>query len=109
MQEEALALSRKVNGPEHPDTLTAMDHLAASYSGTTRPDEALKLREEMLKMREEVLARSREVKGLDHPETGAAAAELGLAHIYHAAGPEFDKKAIHTLRDNAVKGSHLLS
>ena len=31
MREEVLALSRKVNGPEHPDTLGAMNNLATSY------------------------------------------------------------------------------
>ena len=38
-----LPLSRKVNGPEHPDTLAAMLNLAASYGAAGRGDEALKL------------------------------------------------------------------
>ena len=32
LREEVLALSRKVNGPEHPDTLGAMNNLAISYA-----------------------------------------------------------------------------
>ena len=41
-----LALRRKVLGPEHPDTLLAMNNLASSYHDAGRRDEALKLREE---------------------------------------------------------------
>ena len=38
-----LALYRKVSGPEHPDTLRAMNNLANSYFDTGRRNEALKL------------------------------------------------------------------
>jgi hypothetical protein len=44
-------LDRKVLGPEHPSTLLAMGNLAASYQGTGRRDEALKLEEEVFTLR----------------------------------------------------------
>jgi tetratricopeptide (TPR) repeat protein len=43
MQEEALALHRKENGPEHPETLTAMNNLANAYSKAGRMGAALPL------------------------------------------------------------------
>ena len=39
LREEALTLSRKVLGPEHPQTLTAMSGLGSSYYGAGRRDE----------------------------------------------------------------------
>ena len=50
LQEEALRLSRKVSGPEHPDTLEAMENLASVYFAAGRKDQAVKLREEVLAM-----------------------------------------------------------
>jgi serine/threonine protein kinase len=64
-------------GPEHPDTLKAMQSLANSYSGAGRRDEALKLREEVLALRRKVL-------GAEHADTLRAA--HNLAGSYHAAG-----------------------
>ena len=46
LREGVLALYRKVSGPEHPDTLTAMGNLAQSYANAGRQDEANKLQEE---------------------------------------------------------------
>jgi thioredoxin-like negative regulator of GroEL len=57
-----LAQRRKVNGPEHPETLSAMHNLALSYAQAGRRDEALKLWEQ-------VLAQRRKVNGPEHPET----------------------------------------
>jgi len=57
-----LALRRKVLGPEHADTVNAMNDLANSYDVAKRGEEALK-------MREEVLALSRKVLGPEHPDT----------------------------------------
>ena len=45
--EQVLSLSRKVNGPEHPDTLSAMQAVAFTAPAT----EALKAREELLALR----------------------------------------------------------
>ena len=43
LREEVLALSRKVLGPEHPDTLMAMRNLAVSYVEAGRHQEAISL------------------------------------------------------------------
>ena len=43
LQEEALALARKVNGPEHPKALSAINNPAMSYAAAGRWDQALKL------------------------------------------------------------------
>ncbi len=62
MREEVLTLSRKVLGPERPNTLLAMNNLAASYSDAGRKDEALKLCEQALPL-------SLKVLGPEHPNT----------------------------------------
>jgi hypothetical protein len=77
MREDVLALNRKVNGPDHPDTLGAMGHLATSYHDSGRRDEALK-------MREEVLTLSRKVNGAEHPDTLRAMGHLATS--YHDCG-----------------------
>ncbi len=48
LREETLARCRAVLGPEHPQTLGAMNNLASSYHNLGRHAEALKLREETL-------------------------------------------------------------
>jgi tetratricopeptide (TPR) repeat protein len=77
MEEEVLALRRKVLGPEHPDTLTSMHNLAVYYGDAGRRDEALE-------MREEVLALRRKLLGPEHPET--LTAMNNLASSYGDAG-----------------------
>jgi len=76
-QEEMLTLSRKVNGPEHPATLDAMNSLARSYFAAGRKPEAIKLQEELL-------ALSRKVRGSEHLDT--LVAMENLATFYSAAG-----------------------
>lgn len=46
LNEQVLALRRKVNGPQHPDTLMAMEKLALVYFSAERKDEAVKLEED---------------------------------------------------------------
>src|SRR5205807_1644419 len=53
---------RKVLGPEHDDTLIAMQGVATLYDAVLRRDDALK-------MREEVLALRRKASGPEHPAT----------------------------------------
>jgi tetratricopeptide (TPR) repeat protein len=48
LQEEVLTLRRKVLGPEHPDTLVAMNNLAIAYQDAGRKAEALNLFESAL-------------------------------------------------------------
>jgi len=58
MQEEVLPLYRKVLGPEHPDTLTAMENLGVSYAAAGRRDEALKMREKCYRSTERYSVRN---------------------------------------------------
>jgi tetratricopeptide (TPR) repeat protein len=50
-----LALSRKVHGPEHPETLGAMTNLAGSYAMSGRIPEAIELQEKSLAIKRRVL------------------------------------------------------
>jgi len=52
--EKALALSRKVNGPEHTNTITVMKGLADDYDMAGRRVEAIKLQEELVALRRKV-------------------------------------------------------
>jgi serine/threonine protein kinase len=60
--EQARALFNRHAGPDHPDTLLSMYHLAISYLFLNRYDEALKLHEQTLAARKRVLP-------ADHPDT----------------------------------------
>jgi tetratricopeptide (TPR) repeat protein len=77
MNEEMLALSRKVRGPEHPLTLMAMNNVAISCNQAGRLDEALKLREERLPL-------FLKVAGPKHPNT--LLAMQNLADSYCSVG-----------------------
>ncbi len=68
-------------GPDHPDTLTSMNNLAAGYQAAGRLDQALPLYEETLKLQRAKL-------GPDHPDTLLSMNNLALG--YHAAG-QFDR------------------
>jgi serine/threonine protein kinase len=61
-EEAALAVFSRLLGPDDPETLTAMNHLATSYGDLGRYDEALKLRKETLAGRKARL-------GPNHPDT----------------------------------------
>ena len=76
---EAIAFQEKVrdyllaaSGPEHPDTLNAMNDLANSYSDAGRRDEALKLREKVLPL-------YLKVRGKEHPDTLGAMNNLAIS------------------------------
>ena len=74
LREEVLPLRRKVLGPEHPDTLSAMNNLALSYFDAGRRAEALKMREEVLKLR-------RKVNGPEHLDTLRAVQNLAFSFL----------------------------
>ncbi len=65
------------HGPDHPNTLTARNNLAGSYSGAGRNDEAITIQEQVLADRERIL-------GVDHPDT--LRARNNLAGSYSGAG-----------------------
>jgi tetratricopeptide (TPR) repeat protein len=77
LEEEALTLSHKVNGPGHPDTLARMVNLANSYNEAGRSEEARKLLEEALPL-------TRKLNGPEHPDT--LIAMDNLANSYYKAG-----------------------
>ncbi|MFD8543431.1 tetratricopeptide repeat protein [Streptomyces sp. NPDC059649] len=76
MRERVLADFERVLGPDHPDTLTARNNLANSYSDAGRVQEALDLRERVLADFERVL-------GPDHP--AVLTARNNLARTREAA------------------------
>ena len=68
-EEETLAITRRVMGPEHPDTLRSMGNLA----------ETLRAQHDLVgsrKLQEEKLAIRRRMLGLAHPETSVSARNL---------------------------------
>jgi TPR repeat protein/serine/threonine protein kinase len=62
LQTKVLDYYRTTGGPEHPDTIGAMNNLALSYADAGRRGEALKLRQDVLPL-------SRKVLGPRHPVT----------------------------------------
>ena len=72
MQREGLAVSKRVLGAEHPQTLTAAGNLALSLKRQGKFAEAEK-------MQREVLAVMKRVLGAEHPDTLAAAGNLALS------------------------------
>jgi eukaryotic-like serine/threonine-protein kinase len=80
LSREAIPLQEKVrdyylavSGPEHTETLQAMNNLANSYFAAGRRDEALTLRERVLALR-------RKVSGLEDPETLKAMNNLAVSY-----------------------------
>jgi serine/threonine protein kinase/tetratricopeptide (TPR) repeat protein len=75
--EKARATLQARLGPDHPDTLAAMNNLALAYLSAGKLEKALPLLEEALKLRKVRL-------GADHPLTLTTMNNLALA--YHDAG-----------------------
>jgi serine/threonine protein kinase len=84
--ERALMLRRQILGPDHRETLTAMQGLALAYSAAARWPEAVALHEETLKLR-------RTRSGPDDRET--LRSMQGLAAAYWGAGRQADATALH--------------
>jgi tetratricopeptide (TPR) repeat protein len=75
--EEALQLSKKVLGLEHPDTLTSMNKLAVLYKSKGKYEAAEPLYKETLQLRKKVL-------DLEHPNTLTSMNNLAL--LYKSQG-----------------------
>ena len=75
--ETVVADRERIMGPDHPDTLTSRNNLAAAYRATGRTDEAVILYEQNLADRERTL-------GPDHPDT--LTSRNNLAAAYWTAG-----------------------
>ena len=73
LHEAARAAFSRHLGPDHPDTLMSMHHLASCYDLLGRLDDALKLREETLALRKVKL-------GPDDRDTLASMNNLGLSY-----------------------------
>ena len=71
--QQALKLSEKALGPEHPLTAASMAHLARLYSRLGFFDRALPLAQKSLQIREKVL-------GPEHPQTAQSLMILGLLY-----------------------------
>ena len=69
LQVEVLELQKEVLGARHPDTLMAMENLAATWWQQGRYNEAEQLQVEVLELRKEVL-------GATHPDTIRAMTNL---------------------------------
>lgn len=70
-----MALSRKLDGPEHTDTLDVMTELAIAYGEADRLEDAIKLQEEVLTV-------NRNINGTDHPDTLGAMTNLAIFYDY---------------------------
>nr|WP_280639030.1 tetratricopeptide repeat protein [Pseudoalteromonas viridis] len=77
LYEETLAVSERVLGPEHLDTLTSKNNLASLYESIGDYDQALHLYKETLASRERTL-------GFEHPDT--LTSKNNLAHLYKSIG-----------------------
>ncbi|KAK3341084.1 hypothetical protein B0T25DRAFT_329824 [Lasiosphaeria hispida] len=71
MHQQALQLSEKVSGQEHPDTLTSMNNLALVLRGQGKYQEAEQMHRRALQLREKVL-------GQEHPDTLTSMNNLAL-------------------------------
>jgi len=90
LQGQALEISRRVLGPEHPDTLNGMYWMATVTTLQGRPGEAEALYRQVLEARRRTL-------GPEHPDTLTVLA--GLASLYQAQGryPEAETCAAEAL------------
>ena len=85
MYERTLADREQVQGPDHPDTLTARGNLASAYHSARRLADALPIYERTIADCERVL-------GQAHPDTLTLRSNLG--HAYHTAGRLTDAIAL---------------
>jgi Tetratricopeptide repeat/Domain of unknown function (DUF4062) len=84
--ERLVADRERLLGPDHPDTLTTRNNLAAAYWSASRIDEAIALDEQTLAARERVM-------GPDHPDT--LSTRSNLANDYRAVGRIDEAIALH--------------
>ena len=84
--ERLVAARERVQGPDHPHTLTWQNSLANAYMGAGRLDEAISLHEQTLAARERV-------QGPDHPDT--LISRNNLATAYAGAGRLDETTSLH--------------
>jgi len=71
MHRQALELSEKVLGPEHPDTLASMNNLALVLDSQGKYEAAEEMQRQAIELKEKVL-------GPEHPDTLASMDNLTL-------------------------------
>ncbi len=81
LQEKALDYHRTASGPEHPDTLRAMQKLASSYEEAGRVAEADALKETVMVLRRKVL-------GPEHPDTLDAIQTRAVSYVHAGRADE---------------------
>jgi hypothetical protein len=86
----ASEISAEILGDDHPDTLTTMNNLAATYRAQGRTGDAAS-------MHEQVLEKSRRILGDDHPDTLTTMNNLALT--YRAQGRMAEATALQELLD----------
>lgn len=101
LQEQVRDYDLATSGPEHPDTLVAINNLALSYRAAGRRDEALELQEEVLTL-------TRKLLGPKHPDTLSA---MGNLAVSYAAADRRDealkmKEEVLTIRRKVLGAEH---
>ena len=81
LYDEALSITRRVLGADHPNTAVSLNNLAALYRAQGRYEDAEPLYDEALSIRRRVL-------GADHPDT--ASSLNNLAELYRSQGRNED-------------------
>ncbi|KAF2469960.1 uncharacterized protein BDR25DRAFT_226690, partial [Lindgomyces ingoldianus] len=71
VQEIVLDERRRILREEHPNTITAMNNLAAKLTQQGQPDEAARIFKEMLE-------KMKPIRGEEHPDTRTAAQNLEI-------------------------------
>lgn len=87
VQEESVAISERLVGRHHPDSLRALNNLALLYLSLDRVDEAIDLLEEVLTERLKVF-------GEDHVQTAVSHANLGRALGKMGNFPEAERETL---------------
>jgi tetratricopeptide (TPR) repeat protein len=75
--EKALEVAKRVRGPEHPETASALNNFGFLFQKIGDYPKAEPLLQEALRIRQKIL-------GADHPDTAASLNDLAL--LYHAMG-----------------------
>jgi CHAT domain-containing protein len=74
LQQRALTINEKINGPEHPDSALTLNNLAETYRALAQYDKALPLQQRAVAIFEKDL-------GPEHPDTAIGLGNLALIYI----------------------------
>ncbi|KAL4788547.1 hypothetical protein BJX76DRAFT_363310 [Aspergillus varians] len=91
---QLLELNRRVQGPEHPNTMLSMQNLAFTYSEVGKPDEA-----ENLTL--QALDAHKRLRGPEHPDTLSSMSSLALIYLNigrYEDAKELEEQTLHIRR-----------